>query len=285
MKRQKHQWALVLSGGGARGLAHIGVLKALKEAGFPRPSLVVGTSMGAIAGGLYACGLQPEEMVRFITKDFNITDYLDSFAFRLNGPVGKIFQTGQILASLATRPGIDTGERVLELLEKLTKGKTFDETQIPFRCNAVDLYSGQDVVFSSGSVARAIRASISFPLFFEPFLYREMCLVDGGLRNNMPVTVARQEGYRQVLAVSVNRFKPQTPENMKSGPHVIFRSLECALMDKREKTAPADLTLDASDETTPFSFFRQREHIELGERTVKANIENLGKFFKPHLWF
>ena len=276
---------MVLSGGGARGLAHIGVLKALEEAGFPRPSLVVGTSMGAIVGGLYACGMQPEEMVHFITEEFNITDYLDSFAFRLNGPVGKILQTGQILASLATRPGIDKGVQVLELLKKLTKGKTFDETEIPFRCNAVDLYSGQDVVFNSGSVAMAIRASISFPLFFEPFQYREMYLVDGGLMNNMPVDIARQEGYRRVLAVSVNRFKLQTAKDLKNGPQIIYRSFECSLKDTKENTAPADLTLDASDETTPFSFFRQKEHIELGERTVRANIESLEKFFKPHLWF
>jgi len=285
MKRQRHQWALVLSGGGARGFAHIGVLKALEEAGFPKPSLVVGTSMGSIVGGLYACGMSPGELVRFVTEDFNITDYLDSFVFRLDGPVGKILQTGQILASLATKPGIDKGDHVLELLEKLTEKKTFDETEIPFRCNAVDLYSGQEVVFGTGSVARAIRASISFPLFFEPFLYREMCLVDGGLRNNMPVVVARQEGYRRVLAVNVSRFKLQTAEDLKNGPQIVYRSFDCALMDTGENTAPADLTLDASDETTPFSFFRQKEHIELGERTVRENMEKLIKFFKPRLWF
>ena len=84
-KRPKNQWALVLSGGGAKGLAHIGVLKGLEDAGFPKPSLVAGTSMGAIVGGLYACGMSPGEMARFITEDFDIADYLDSFAFKIQG--------------------------------------------------------------------------------------------------------------------------------------------------------------------------------------------------------
>jgi len=168
--KSKHDWALVLSGGGAKGLAHIGVLKGLMDAGFPRPALVAGTSMGAIIGGLYACGMSPGEMSDFAIEKLNITDYLDSFVFKINGPVGKVMQTGQILASLATRPGIDTGHRVLQLLEQLTAGKSFEETEIPFRCNAMDLLSGEEVVFRSGSVARAMRASMSFPVIFEPFM-------------------------------------------------------------------------------------------------------------------
>ncbi|MDR0630206.1 MAG: patatin-like phospholipase family protein [Treponema sp.] len=169
-KNGKLKWALVLSGGGAKGLAHVGILKALADRGFPEPSLVVGTSMGAIVGGLYACGISPAELIRFMLEKFDITTYLDSFVFKLNGPVGKVFQTGQMLGNFATRRGVDSGQGLLKLFEELTQGKTFAETKIPFRCNAVDLVSGKELVFSSGSVARAIRASMSFPAFFNPWL-------------------------------------------------------------------------------------------------------------------
>jgi NTE family protein len=147
MKKQNDKWALVLSGGGARGLAHIGLLKGLEKIKFPKPSLVVGTSMGAIVGGLYACGKTAAELEHFVIEEFRISNYLDSFVFRIDGPVGRVIQTGQSLASLAGRPGIDPGQRVLELLEKLTEKKKIEDAVIPFRCNAVDLFSGNEVVF------------------------------------------------------------------------------------------------------------------------------------------
>ena len=279
MKKGTIEWALVLSGGGARGLAHIGVLRELEDSGFPRPSMVIGTSMGAIIGGLYACGKSPAELERFVRKDFNIGVYLESFAFRLNGPVGKVFQTGQALASLATRPGIDKGQKLLELFEELSGGKTFAETAIPFRCNAVDLLSGKEVVFSSGPVARAMRASMSFPLFFDPFIDGGMCLVDGGLADNMPVKIARDEGFSRVIAVNVNRFDAEDPDDPRNGPQVIYRSIECVLNAMTKMGIRADLTLDVSDDATPFSFFRQREFIELGRRAVRVNRKNLDDFF------
>ena len=281
MQKKKNNWALVLSGGGAKGLAHIGVLKALEEEGFPKPSLIVGTSMGAIVGGLYACGKTPFEMASFAVKEFNIDDYLDSSVFKINGPAKKVIQTGQALASLATRPGMDSGQRLLELLEYLTDGKNFDETRIPFRCNALDLLSGQEVVFSSGSIARAIRASMSFPFFFEPFTDQGMCLVDGGLLDNMPVAIARNEGFRHILAVNVFRFVLRGAKDFKHAPKVIFRSIECAVNTSEERKIPADLTINVTDDATPFSFSKQKELIDLGERAVSSYMKELESFFYP----
>ncbi|MCL2601185.1 MAG: patatin-like phospholipase family protein [Treponema sp.] len=277
---KKHPWALVLSGGGAKGLAHIGVLRALEDAGFPKPSLVAGTSMGAIVGGLYACGMSPQSIERFVDEEFDITDYLDSFVFKIQGPVGKVFQTGQILASLATSSGIDTGQRTLELLERLTQGKMFNETEIAFRCNALDLLSGAEVVFRSGSIAKAMRASMSFPVFFEPFVDNGMCLVDGGLLDNMPVAIARSEGFTKVLAVDVNRFILQEIKDFKNGPQVIFRSIECALNATEDKKIPADITLNVTSDATPFSFFQYKKHIALGKQTVVESMEKLKVFFE-----
>ncbi|MDR2398164.1 MAG: patatin-like phospholipase family protein [Spirochaetaceae bacterium] len=283
-KNKTHQWALVLSGGGAKGLAHIGVLKAFADRGFPEPSLVVGTSMGAIVGGLYACGISPQELTRLVLEDFDITAYLDSFVFKLNGPVGKVFQTGQILGNFATRRGADSGQGLLKLFEELTKGKTFAQTRIPFRCNAVDLVSGKELVFSSGSVARAIRASMSFPGFFEPLVEETQgappqCLVDGGLANNMPVYIARNAGFRRVLAVDVYHFKTVPASDLKTGPHIVYRSIEVVINLMERKAAAADLTLYTADQVSPFNFFRKKEVIQMGEQVVTAQEPQIQAFF------
>jgi NTE family protein len=283
MNKHKNDWALVLSGGGAMGLAHIGVLMGLEDAGFPRPSLVVGTSMGAIVGGLYAIGMSPIEMERFVLDKFNITDYLDSFVFKIDGPFGRIIQTGQALAILASKPGIDPGQRALELLESLTAGKRFDETKIPFRCNAVDLISAREVVFNSGSLAKAMRASMSLPIFFEPFEYDGMYFVDGGLLNNMPVAIARNEGFDRVMAVNVTNFAPAKPESLRNGPQVIFRSIDCVLHAQDEGgKAQADLTLTIKLAAALFSFYKQKELIEVGKKVVSENLKALEDFFHPH---
>jgi NTE family protein len=283
MNKHKNGWALVLSGGGAMGLAHIGVLRELEDAGFPRPSLVAGTSMGAIVGGLYAIGMSPAKMESFVLSEFNITDYLDSFVFKIDGPFGRIIQTGQALTILAGKPGIDPGQRALELLESLTAGKSFDETEIPFRCNAVDLISAKEIVFDSGSLAKAMRASMSLPIFFEPFEYNDMCFVDGGLLNNMPVNIARNEGFDRVMAVNVTNFAPGKPENLRNGPQVIFRSIDCVLHAQDEGgKAQADLTVTIKVAAALFSFYKQKELIEVGKKTVSKNLNALEDFFHPH---
>jgi NTE family protein len=274
------KYALVLSGGGAKGLAHAGVLNALRALGFPAPSLIVGTSMGAIVGGLYACGMGPGELVRFALEEFDISDYLDGFAFKIDGPAGKIFQAGQILGNLATRPGIDSGRRLFDLFERLTGGRTFDQTAIPFRCNAVDLSSGTEVVFNSGSVARAMRASMSFPVFFEPLVEGERCYADGGLAHNMPVFIARDEGFRRILAVDVNEFRPCALTELRTLPGILYRSLETSLrfLDVKEK-ARAGLTIHAAGTASPLDFDRKEELVGLGERAVRENEKILKVFF------
>jgi NTE family protein len=283
MKTQKKDWALVLSGGGAMGLAHIGFLRGLEDAGFPRPSLVAGTSMGAIVGGLYAIGMSLDEMERFVLDEFDIADYLDSFVFKINGPFGRVIQTGQALAVLAGRPGIDPGQRALELLESLTAGKRFEETGIPFRCNAVDLISGREIVFNSGSLAKAMRASMSLPVFFEPYEYDGMCLVDGGLLNNLPVNIARNEGFDRVLAVNVTNFAPAKSENLRNGPQVIFRSIGCVLHAQDEGgKAQADLTITIKLAAALFSFYKQKELIDVGKKVANDNLNALEDFFHPH---
>lgn len=275
------KWALVLSGGGARGIAHVGVLNVLAEMGFPEPSLVVGTSMGAIVGGLYACGMTAAELDRFTRDTFDVTNYLDSFVFKLAGPLGRVFQAGQFLGSLATGSGIDSGNRVLALLEELSGGKSFNETRIPFRCNAVDLCSGREVVLRSGSVARAIRASMSFPIFFEPLREGDKYLVDGGLADNLPVHIARAEGFKRILAVDVGNFRIIPGSDFDTGYKILYRSLEVVLhqLNHLKRTDKPELLLRVPGRGTPFAFFKKDELLSQGERAVRENEEAVEAFF------
>jgi NTE family protein len=188
------------------------------------------------------------------------------------------------VGNLATKPGIDSGQRLLQLFEKLTMGKTFEETRIPFRCNAVDLVSGKEVVFRTGSVARAIRASMSFPAFFEPLIEGGCCLIDGGLLDNMPVYIPRKEGCKRVLAVNVAAFQTMPVSSLINGFHVIYRSLGIALQGMTERTkAKADLTIHASDKTSPFNFARKKEFIALGEQAVQVSKREVEFFFSKSI--
>jgi NTE family protein len=238
--------------------------------------------MGAIVGGLYASGMPVAELARFTLEEFDITQYLDSFVFKLNGPVGKILQAGQLIGALAGKPGMDSGNQVLALIEKLLGYKSFEEARIPFRCNAVDLISGEEIVFRSGSLARAIRASMSFPIFFEPLQEGAMLLVDGGLADNMPVRIAGEEGFRHILAVEAGSFKTKPTHQFDTAPKIVYRSLEVALNLMRNqagKDHPALVIKAACGDATALSFERKRELVAQGGQAVRENEQNLAAFF------
>jgi NTE family protein len=275
------KWALVLSGGGAKGLAHVGFLKGLSRLGYPEPSLVAGTSMGAVVGGVYASGMPVEEIVRFAEDEFDITRYLDSFVFKLGGPVGKFLQVGQLLGNLVAKPGIDSGKELLALLRRLTRDRTFEEARIPFRCNAVDLTNGKEVIFDSGNMAEAIRASMGFPIFFEPVLMDGMCLVDGGVADNMPVHIAGKMGFKRILAVDVGEFRNKKAADLASAPKILYRCLEIVLhrLHRQKPKYNANLVITASSKASLLSFERKRELINLGEQAVKDNEKALAAFF------
>jgi NTE family protein len=198
--------ALVLSGGGAKGLAHIGVLAALDSLGI-RPDLVVGSSMGAAVGALYASGYSGRE--------------LDSLARAV--PLSQLFRTYQPRAprSLGVRRPLvmwEQGDRRFNLQSAaivesevnallnvaMLKGNLiargdFDSLPIPFRAVATDLATGKPVVIGSGDLAQAVRASVAIPLVFAPERRDSQFLADGGLSANIPVAVARSQGVERVI--------------------------------------------------------------------------------------
>lgn len=215
--------ALVLSGGGARGLAHIGALRALEEAGLAVDAIAA-SSMGAIVGGLYATGLGAAELER-IVRSLDWGSIFDGRPDRRTLPVARHQDHyGTTLAidfdwGGARLPGGLTAEHRVNrvLIEHLTPaayaaGWDFDRLRIPFRCVAMDLESGERVVFSAGDLARAVRASMSIPVIFQPVEVEGRRLVDGGVVDNLPVGVAQALGARVVLAVDVTS-EPLEPDD------------------------------------------------------------------------
>ncbi len=171
---------LVLGGGGAKGAAHVGVLRVLNEMQVP-VHCVVGTSIGSIVGGLYASGVSVDELEHL---------FLDQNWARLFAL--EVVKRGSI-------------EDLLRSLLPANLPTDFDALPIPFRCVAVDAYTMREVVFSKGDVAQAMRASMAIPAILRSVKTDSMKLVDGGVLNNLPVDVARQMGADIVIAVDLQQ--------------------------------------------------------------------------------
>ena len=289
MKINKNlKYTLVLSGGGARGLVHVGFLCALEDGGYPPPSLIAGTSMGAIIGGLYAAGMKGPAMRRYVLEELDLADFMESSVFAMDGPIGKLFQTGKIIGHAATRPGIDSGNKVLQLLEELTKHKNIEDCEIPFLCNAVDINAGREVIFRSGPMAKAIRASMSFPFIFEPWIEGSQCLVDGGVADNMPVKSAREAGralgIKRIVAVDTRRWRNIKVDALKNGLSVVMRCFDAMVHVSETVGTDEDvfpnLLIHASDKTSAFDFSRKRELLGLGEAAAVQSKAELDAFFR-----
>ncbi|HEY8470859.1 MAG TPA: patatin-like phospholipase family protein [Longimicrobiales bacterium] len=210
------QQAVVLGGGGARGLAHAGVLAGLEQLGYA-PELVVGTSMGAIIGSLYAAGESPDAIRRTVMAQ----DWAEMFTHAPR-PVGPRRELRYPALDIAPDPEQPTGLvadwRINRTLVRLLfdagarSGGDFDRLPRRFRAVAVDLRTGGVVVLARSDLARAVRASMAVPGFFAPVRLGDTLLVDGGIGDNVPVAVARAEGAAFVVASDVVRPRPEVVE-------------------------------------------------------------------------
>ena len=205
---------LVLSGGGARGIAHVGVLEALERERVP-VDIVVGTSMGAIVGGLYASGITPLELEEWldevdwgdIFQDDPLYPELTQRRKRLAREFPVDLELGLGRDGLEVPSGLISGQKLNRELRRLTFPvatiEHFDSLPIPFRAVATDLASGEPLILSGGDLVGALRSSMSVPGVFTPYRYGEYLLADGGLRRNVPVELARQMGADIVIVVDV----------------------------------------------------------------------------------
>lgn len=247
---------LVLGAGGARGYAHIGVLQALTRAGV-RMDLVVGCSAGAIAGALYASGQDMDQVEKLFAYP--------GFSKRL-------------LDISLSREGLVKGDKLLDVIRLLTKDAKFEDLPMPLAIVATDIERGELVVFREGSVAHAVRASISIPGFFKPYRYRERLLVDGAVINRLPVHVAREMGADKVLAVDV---KKEEMTKITSAKDVLLRSLEVLEEEVfRFHCFDADYLLQPGvGQIGTYQLERAEEGIKIGRDSTEAKLEEIKKIF------
>jgi NTE family protein len=206
---------LALSGGGARGGAHVGVLKALEELNVPI-DYIAGASMGAIVGGFYAAGYSADEIAVLLEEtdwDFALTDQPDRRDRTMRKkeiedefliPYRLGYNDGEVQAALGVIEGQHLDQIFQRILFRVVGIDDFDRLPVPFRATATDLATGEEVVLGSGSLADALRASMSVPGVFSPVRIDGRMLVDGGLSNNLPVSVVRAMGADVVIAVDIS---------------------------------------------------------------------------------
>jgi NTE family protein len=203
---------LALGGGGARGLAHIGVLRVLEDAGLP-VGRIAGTSIGALVGGFYAAKgrVEPVESLA-LSLDWKYLARLFAPGFSIHGVVND--------------------ERIRRFIADFTGGPMIEDLPVPFSAVATDMETGAEVVFSKGPLVEAIMASISIPAVFRPVREGERLLADGGLANPLPVSVLRRQGADTVLAVNVAQA---SSEFVRNGEGRIRPSFETFLDSLRER--------------------------------------------------
>lgn len=212
-------FVLALSGGGARGLSQIGMLKALDEQGL-RPDAIVGTSMGAIVGSLYAAGFAPDSILRFAKsldwstiynnsaprKDLLMSQKAESGNYLFEARIGRNF-------NILLPQSISDGQVFYRALGPLLApaqcrcGGNFDSLSVPLRIVSTDILAGKRVAFSSGDLMAAVRASCGFPLIFSPVAIDSMVLMDGGLLSNIPVEACRDQ-FPDYAIVAVDVTSP-----------------------------------------------------------------------------
>lgn len=200
------QIGIALGGGGAKGLAHIGVLEVLEDLGV-KPHFIAGTSIGSVIGGIYAlegtAKYLKEKAVRMIQseefKNFGLDEFYKDSENILERFKKEVFEKFYIGRLLFKRSHIKT-EAANRLFRNLFGDKTFDECKFFFTCNALDIQSGEEVIFKAGSLAEAVWSSCAIPGIFPPFIKNEQILVDGGVVDNIPVMPVMDLGAKIVLA-------------------------------------------------------------------------------------
>ena len=280
---------LALSGGGARGVAQIGVLKALEEHQIP-VNLIVGTSMGSIVGGLYSTGYTAAELEKLaLTLDWNSLLNLNGGFNRENIFLDQKNLEDKTLITLELEKwkpkipnAVSNGQRLTTAINSLVfqglyyPDSSFNELKIPFRSIAVNLADGRRIIFSKGSLVQAMRASMSIPLLFAPYEMDEMRLVDGGVLSNIPVDVAKQEGCDIVVAVnSTGKLQPLSEVNApwQTADQVLSIMMRLA---NQIQLRQSDITIDVTvDNLNGFDFSNLDTLIENGYTQTKKQINYL----------
>jgi NTE family protein len=281
---------LVLSGGGARGMAHIGVLRRLEELRVPIDA-IAGTSMGAVIGGLYASGLDAREIEAVMTS-VNWQDAVrdrpprQELTFRRKAEDQNFlvkFPLGLRGGDFKLPKGLIQGQKLTQLLRRLTlpviDAPSFDALPTPFRAVATDLETGEAVVLDRGDLTQAMRASVSAPGVFAPVERDGRLLVDGGIAENLPIDVARSLGVDVLIVVDVG-FPLLPRERLDSVPTISNQMLAIFIRRNAERQrrtlGERDVVIDpALGEASSFDFGQVQRAIDLGRAAAELQRTRL----------
>jgi NTE family protein len=244
--------SLALGSGGLRGLAHIGVLKVFEQESIPI-HMIAGCSIGSLIGALYAAGLTPDMMEKLATS----------------------LERRHWIDFIVPKNGLVAGERILEMMRILTKNKNFDQLEIPLAVVATNLSKGEETVFTTGLVAEAVRASISVPGIFVPYIIDDVSYVDGAVINPTPIDIARQLGGGLVIAVDLAHAATVcTVTNMFD---VILMSID--IMERellKHRLVHSDVLIQPKvGHILPSSFEHVDELISLGEAAAREALPQI----------
>lgn len=257
MSNNNHKVALVLGGGSARGIAHLGVLKVLRREKIP-VDLVVGTSVGSLMGAVFALGLPLEPAIDtalHITWK-NLSDFVIS------------------------RMGLLEGRDLEKIIGNSIDWKTFSDLKIPLAIITTDVDTGEEVVYTSGNLIKTIRASCSIPGVFIPARIDNRLLIDGGIKNTVPISVARSMQADFVIAVDVGFCIKRGP--IRNIFQVIFQAVQIMGQELNNyQTMSADVAIrpDLGD-LDQLAFYRASEAIEKGEKAAEEALPQLIKLLR-----
>ncbi len=286
---QRARVALVLNGGGALGLAHVGVLRWMEEHHIPIDG-VAGTSMGGLVGGFYATGMSAQEIDDFIhTIDWkhalnDETPYRDlSFRRKEDKRLYPADLEFGLKNGISLPSGFNSGQQVGLILDRIAAPyfdlTTFDQLPTPFRCVAADLTTGRQKVFDRGSLAEALRATMSLPAVFSPVREKNHIYVDGGLLNNLPVDVSRSMGTDIVIAVEL-RTDPIHPKDVVSAVNVLQQSVSVIISSNElESMRDADILITVdTGKIGGLEFSAEDRLISLGYQAAQQKSKVLQRF-------
>lgn len=281
-KKKKPKWALVLMGGGSRGLAHIGILNVLEKNGLT-PDIIVGTSMGAVIGGLFASGISPTKL-KEIANDFNLNNFIERphlpfLSKKSHISILDFLMLESYKSRLLKKLGLNREDKMEAYLRNLIGEVCIEELPVKFACNAVDLISGREIIFENGKLYKALRATMSLPILFEPTKIDNMMLLDGGVLNNAPVGIARNLNAHKVILVDIHKDIKEVPtEEIKNTFQLLHRMVETMVAYTTEdKINRADLVIRIDLEMDALDYSDYLRIVETGENIGNENIDKIKK--------
>lgn len=292
-EKQRLKVGLVLSGGGAKGLAHVGVLKAIEEAGV-KIDYIGGTSMGAIVGGLYASGYNANQIDSiFKVSDFDrlLKDYIPrsskNFYEKENDEKYALtlpFDNWKVGVPYAYSKGLNIYGLLNKLLHKDRHIRNFNNLETPFLCIATDIETGKQVLLDQGYLSQAIMASATFPSLFSPVVIDEKILIDGGVVNNYPIDEVKKLGADVIIGVDVQSGL-RSREELNNATRILVQISNLQMVDNmEEKKERTEIYIKPDiEDYSVISFNDGAEIIKKGEEasfTVFDKIKALGTNYK-----